>query len=228
MIETMPMQLPVNHIPLLMKPAATSSEDISKLSPPLIARSDDKTKDIRPWRLTPPLKKRHIRISVDDDSAPTIAPLKKKVAKIPIKKAKQPKVRFSRVIKTRALKKERYPLPNPTSMWYQNREYMEIDQESMKNIRALHVVRGDLTQLPASDYCLRGLEMKSSPHIHRLRRLRASITVRAVLDQQNYQRRLGLTDLVGESVARVSRQYTQQAQLRARELGVIDSIEATR
>ena len=36
------------------------------------------------------------------------------------------------------------------------------------------------------------------------------------------------SDLVGESMARVSRVYTQKSKIRARELGLIDSIEAHR
>lgn len=222
---TMPIMQQQQPIPLLMQ---KSVEATLKLSLPLVTKSDVKVQStIKPWRLTPPLKKRRVHIAAEPEAI-KIAPLKAKKTLIKPKRT----IRFSRVIKSRTLKKERTNLTPAThqAMWYSNREYAEIDQESRKNVQAFQQVQGDLARLPASDYCLRGLEMKTSPHIHRLRRLRAAITVRAILDQQDYQRRMvgRGSDLVGESMAMVSRRYSQQAQNRARELGLIDSIEARR
>ena len=111
-------------------------------------------------------------------------------------------------------------------LWYQSRDYAAIDKESNENLRACQGVNGDLARLQRDHYCLRGLEMKTSPHINRLRRLRANITVRAVLDTQNHCRKMSKGAASAESLAAVSQQYTQQAKNRARELGLIDSIEA--
>ena len=232
MINTMPKQ-PSDS--LLMQKTA---DNTLQLSPPLFIKGDGKIeatlKGSRPWKVTPPLKKRHVRLEANPDTI-KISPLKVLAAKKAtlVKPTKKNSVRFSKVIKSRALKKERTTDLTPEArqaMWYNNREYAAIDQDSLRNIQALQQVRGELACLPATTYCMRGLEMKASPHIHRLRRLRAAITVRAVLDQQAYQRRMlgNGCDLVGESMAMLSRRYTLCAQIRARELGLIDSLEASR
>lgn len=136
-------------------------------------------------------------------------------------------VRFSKVQKTRFLKKRTLTDEDRHQLWYQRRDYAEIDQDSVKNLQALEHVDGDLARLNHDQYCVRGLEIKTSPHINRLRRLRAAITVRAVLDAQAFHKSQGVTNHA-ESLAAVSMQYTTKAQARARELGSIDSFEAFR
>lgn len=119
--------------------------------------------------------------------------------------------------------------------WYQSQDYAAVHADALKNLRALQCVSGDLIKLQEnSGYCMRGLEMKTSPHINRLRRLRLSITVRAVLDSQKHYRSMRMRrkeDKVASmeySLAAVYDRYTQKAKNRARELGLIDSIEAKR
>jgi hypothetical protein len=136
-------------------------------------------------------------------------------------------VRFANVQKTRFLKKCTLTDEYRHQLWYQRRDYAEIDQDCAKTLQALQQVDGDLVRLNHDEYCVRGLEMKTSPHIHRLRRLRGAITVRAVLDAQAFHKYQGVIDQV-ESLAAVSLKYTTNAQTRARELGVIDSFEASR
>lgn len=196
------------------------------LSPPMMCKSDDRIKALKPWTLTPPLKKRVIRAGL-------LASTTKTSVKASKKTLTKRSVRFSRVTKTRTMRKQRTCLTQEDKgrMWFQPREYAEMELDSLKNIKAFHQTNGDLAQLynRGDDYCLRGLEMKTSPHINRLRRLRANMTVRAVLDQQAHQKRQQQqTTPSDESLAMVSRRFTQQAQNRARELGLIDSIEAQR
>jgi hypothetical protein len=137
------------------------------------------------------------------------------------------KVHFAKVQRTRILKKRTITDEDRHQLWYQRRDYAEIDQDSVKNLQALQQVDGDLVRLNHDQYCVRGLEIKTSPHIHRLRRLRAAITIRAVLDAQAFHRNQGVTNHV-ESLAAVYMQYTVKAQTRAQELGSIDSFEASR
>ena len=78
--------------------------------------------------------------------------------------------------------------------------------------------------------------MKTSTRINQLRRWRASMTVRAVLETQNHCRVMSMRRNGGKmeaanmesSLAAVYDRYTYQAKNRARELGLIDSIEAQR
>jgi hypothetical protein len=231
MINTLP--LPHSNALFMQQPVLSS---LQQLSLPLIAKFEGKIEaSPKPWRVTPPLKKRKVHLETDPDAI-KLSPVKvkKTIAKFATTchKKKKHSVRFSKLCKVRTLQLERSRLSPEAhhAMWYSQREYAEMEQDCYKNLHAFHHVHGDIARLPASEYCVRGLEMKTSPHINRLRRLRASITVRAILDQQDYLRRkVGKgCDLVGESMAMASRRYTQRAQIRARELGLIDAIEAQR
>jgi len=150
-------------------------------------------------------------------------------------------VRFSKRIHTRAFKKERTLTDDiKRQMWFSRRDFAEMDQESIKTLEAYDRVRGDLVRLNPDEYCLRGLELKVHPHINRLRRLRAHITVKAVLDTQAYQRRQTRPMITAggalplppsqedkeEQLSRVSQLYTQKARYRARELGLIDAVDS--
>lgn len=134
---------------------------------------------------------------------------------------------------TRTLPQERSSLTKEQQhqMWYQPQDYKAIDQECHQTVRALASVHGDLASLPCDEFCIRGLEMKASPQINRLRRLRLSISSKAVLGMQEYCRKASTSSnrvVSVESLAAVSWQYTQRAKIRAKELGLIDSIEASR
>jgi hypothetical protein len=156
-----------------------------------------------------------------------VAPFKKKsYGKAQLRTKTKKTVRFAKCNRTVAIQRNYRNDEEKRNLWYQPSEYAEIDQEVVQSIQALAIVHGDFANLDHNRYCLRGLEMKTSKRITQLRHLRACISVRAVLDQQQAQRRNGVSD--PDMLGDVSRKFTEHAQIRAWDLGTFDSIDCQR
>ncbi|CAB9524111.1 expressed unknown protein [Seminavis robusta] len=210
-----------NQAPLMCKGEIASLKHPPRLSLPLKKRPYCANKSL-PFASMPVVK-----LSVSRGPKTLTKPSRPSLSLVSSSSTSKPKksVRFSKVQKTRILKKRNLTPQDRERMWYQMADYAAIDQDSIKNLKALEQVDGDLARLNHDEYCIRGLEMKTSPHINRLRRLRAKISVRAVLDTQNHNRKMLRRQNADEALAAVSQHYTTKAQSRARELGVIDAME---
>lgn len=180
--------------------------------------------DIPKCRLHFKLRKRFADKAAIERKAPL---LNKKLCRgkpLIIKKKRASRVvRFAESNKIFAIERSFSSDEQKRNIWYQPSDYAEIDREILKSLKALEAVNGDILNLNQDDYSLRGLEQRTSKHIAHLRRLRVCISVRAVLDQQQVQRKIGASD--PETIGDVSRRFSESARTRARELGAFDSID---
>lgn len=197
---------------LLMQNPDTTGDRLHQNTEPTMCKSQDLEKlDIPKCRL-------HLKLRKHAAKVPPVGkkPLRKR-------QLKRKAVRFSGTNQSNIVQRNYNDADDKRRIWYQASDYAEVDQDNLKNIHALAAVQGDLVRLDPEEYCLRGLEMKTSQHINQLRRLRSRLSIRAVLDQQRIHRTMRIVD--PGSLRDISQRFTEQARIRAIELGTFDSID---
>lgn len=135
--------------------------------------------------------------------------------RLPIKKS----VRFAGTIKVCMTQVTEEDL-NLT--WYGPREYKGFQRDSKRSLKAVSSnLRGQVDAYDVTQHCHRGLEACVSNSIYQSRKEEKSAIINQVLQQQLFQRILGVNDQ--ESLAKLSKDLSKNAQERALVLAAIDS-----
>jgi hypothetical protein len=112
--------------------------------------------------------------------------------------------------------------------WYQPQDYRRIRYGLLSSIQAISNVFNNNMQaeheqppLDLSEHCLRGIETGISAELHRRRKLRIKSVTQKVLEQQRFQRAMGVQD--PQALAAVSVLCSMGAEESARSVGQLDS-----
>lgn len=151
---------------------------------------------------------------------PAPGPGKLPFLKRPAHKALAPrrKVKFAPTRLVRKISVQ--PKEEQSKLWYQPADYSAFAYDRRSTLNAVHQVRGDLTYLDPSKYCLRGLEQQLTKRQVYERRQRSLQYRHVVLQQQHYQRYSGISD--PQSLKAVSELFSKQALKRAHLRAVIE------
>lgn len=149
---------------------------------------------------------------------------KKGVKVLPVKKgATKAKVRFSDAKKVIPRKVAVLEPEEEKATWYQPRDYAVIKYEILKSIHAINKVfkQESAAPLDLEKHCLRGIETAISSDLDKRRKHRIANRLHWVLEQQEFQRSIGVSDPL--AISAISMQCSQESQESAVSVGKLDS-----